>query len=53
MSRPIVPDPLSDSVVRSDQLLRETSGTDSEIGLKMTSLVRSIRFPYRLTGSQD
>ena len=42
VATPKGPDPISDSVLRSDQLLRETSGArTNEIGLEMISLVRS------------
>ena len=45
------PDPLSDSVLRSDQLLGKPVERTNEIGLEMISLVRSIGFPeadYRI-----
>ena len=39
------PDPLSDSVLRSDQLPRETSGATLEIVYLLVLLARSTGFP--------
>ena len=46
---------LSDSVVRSDQLLRETSGADqgNHYFARLISSVRSTDFQYWLIGSHD